>query len=153
MRTDTMHATFRSATSNDIDIVVQFMREYYAYDHLPFDAAIARAAALEMIVDERLGVIWLICADDVAVGYAVFVFIHGLEFGGRTAWLDEFYLREGHRGQGIARMTVAFLLDECRRRGIRALRLEVEHSNTRAQAVYEKLGFVAHARNIMTKLL
>lgn len=148
-----MSHSLRPATQRDIDIVVQFIREYYAFDHLVFDETHARRAALEMINDERLGVIWLICVDDVPVGYAVMAFIHSLECHGSTAFLDEFYLREDQRGAGLGKFAITFLVNECARRGIHALRLEVEHTNPNAQALYEKMGFVLHGRNILTRTL
>ena len=45
------------------------------------------------------------------------------------------------------------LEDLCRERGVKAVRLEVEHANVRARRVYEKAGYVAHERHLMTHVL
>ena len=43
--------------------------------------------------------------------------------------------------QGLARLVLSFVLEECRERGIAAVSLEVRVSNTPAIALYEGLGF------------
>ena len=42
--------------------------EYYARDHLDFDAEVARPALKEPLSDNALGRIWLIYHDAVAIG-------------------------------------------------------------------------------------
>ena len=147
-----MSPTFHQATSSDIDTLIPMMREYYAFDHLVFDESHARAATQELIDSPHLGMMYLITESTANVGYAAMVFVHSLEFHGRAAFLDEFYLREATRGRGVGRKALEFLFDECRRLKINALRLEVTHTNHVAQGVYEKLGFVRHERNIMTRV-
>ena len=41
----------------------------------------------------------------------------------------------------------------CRARGIKALHLESGHGNPRATSLYERRGFKAHERHLMTKWL
>lgn len=46
-----------------------------------------------------------------------------------------------HRAQGCARDVISFVLDECKRRSLNYISLEVRESNTPAIALYEGSGF------------
>ena len=146
-----MPPTILAATPSDINALIPLMKEYYAFDHLVFVEEKARATLHDMLNNASLGKIYFIRTHNELAGYAVMVFIHSLEFHGKAAFLDELYLRESARGKGVGKRVLEFLFDECRRLGIGTLRLEVTHSNTVAQAVYEKMGFETHDRNIMSK--
>ncbi|HJY80185.1 MAG TPA: GNAT family N-acetyltransferase, partial [Candidatus Binatia bacterium] len=146
-----METIFRIATSADIEIVVQFIHEYYEFDHLPFDEQVARVALTKFVGDESLGRVWLISYEDEAVGYLVLTLGYSLEYGGRDAFIDEVYIRASHRGRGIGQSALAFVEDVCRSLGVRVLHLEVERANTSAYGLYRKVGFVDHDRCLMTK--
>src|SRR5262245_25791926 len=120
------------------------MREYYEFDHLPFDEQVARAALTKFVGDESLGRVWLICYGDKAIGYLVLTLGYSLEYGGRDAFIDEVYIRASHRGRGIGQRALTFAEDVCRALGVRALHLEVERANTNAHKLYRKVGFVDH---------
>lgn len=127
------------------------MREFYAHEALAFDETIARRALLGIVGDEAFGRVFLILSEDEIAGYAVLTFGYSLEFDGRDAFVDEIYLRDEYRGQGIGGRALEFLAGVCAENGISALHLEVERSNTQAQAVYRKFGFEDHDRYLMTR--
>ena len=141
------------AAPADADAVLTMMREYYAFDHLDFRPERARTALARVLEDPATGSIWLIRKGEDLLGYMVLLFGFCLEFGGRVAVLDEFYLRAGHRRRGIGRHALGFLEGICRQMGIKALRLEVERSNEHARALYARSGFVQHDRHLMTRVL
>lgn len=148
-----MTTTFTIAALGDIPTLLQFMREYYEFDHLPFDEQVARTALERMVGDDALGRIWLLRYADEPIGYLVLTLGYSLEYGGRDAFIDEVYLRSSHRGKGIGSAALAFVEEQCRRLGVRALHLEVERMNTNAYGVYHKFGFVDHDRFMMTKVI
>jgi ribosomal protein S18 acetylase RimI-like enzyme len=150
-RTVAMEATFTTATRADLEILVQFMREYYEFDHLPFDEQAARTAVEQLIGDNSLGRLWLIHQDAEAVGYLALTLGYSLEYGGRDAFIDEVYIRANHRGRGIGQRALAFAEEACRSLDVRALHLEVERENTNAHALYRKVEFVDHDRYLLTK--
>ncbi|MDQ3755908.1 MAG: GNAT family N-acetyltransferase, partial [Acidobacteriota bacterium] len=86
-------------------------------------------------------------------GYLVLTLGFSLEFKGRDALIDELYLRESFRDQGFGQQAIAFAIKWCQARNIRALHLEVERANARAQAAYRKAGFKDHDRYLLTKWL
>lgn len=57
--------------------------------------------------------------------------------------LDGLCVTAAARGSGVGTALLAALGDEGRRRGYRALRLDVVDTNPRARALYERLGFRA----------
>jgi len=87
------------------------------------------------------------------VGYVVVCFEYSLAFGGRCAYLDEVFVDEAYRGQGIGLQASAFATDACCQRGIHTLHLEVEQHNRRAIRVYECPGFVSNERMLMSRRL
>ncbi len=141
-----MEITIRPATLDDVSILIGFVQAYYVYDKILFDEAASRAALTDLLTHEQLGRVWLVCADRQPIGYAVLAFGYSLEYHGRDASLDELYLEESHRGQGIGTQVMHHLEAAARSLGIRAIHLEVERDNERAQRFYESLGFEARRR-------
>jgi diamine N-acetyltransferase len=142
---------FRLATESDADVLLEFMQTYYVYDGHGFDREKARMALTALLHDSNFGRVWLILDDDAAVGYIVLCFGYSLEWLGRDAFVDEFYLRDEYRGRGWGRKTMEFVEDEARKAGIRTLHLEVVQQNVTALEVYRKMGFVAHESTFLSK--
>lgn len=148
-----MDVAFRLADVADIDLLVEFMREFYEFDHLAFDERVARPALRKILGDDSLGSVWLIQTGGSPIGYVVLTLGFSLVFGGRDAFVDEIYLRAEHRGRGVGRRALEFVEGACRSLGVQALHLEVARDNTNAQAVYRKFGFKDHDHYLMTKRL
>lgn len=142
---------FRLAVGSDADALLEFMREYYAFDGHGFDRDKARVALTALLRDSDLGLAWLILDGDAAVGYVVLCFGYSLEWLGRDAFVDEFYLREEYRGRGWGRAAMEFVEEAARAVGIRTLHLEVVKENTTALHVYRKLGFAEHESTFLSK--
>ncbi|MGH7596898.1 MAG: GNAT family N-acetyltransferase [bacterium] len=147
-----MNTTFKPAARADVDLLVRFMCELYEHDHLPFDEAAARQAMEKILQDHSLGRVWLIQDGEQAIGYVVLTLGYSLEYHGRDAFIDEIYIRESHRGKGIGIQIIQFVEEVCRELSVRALHLEVERANIKAQAFYHKAGFEDHDRYLLTKL-
>jgi GNAT superfamily N-acetyltransferase len=143
--------SFTPATLENVEELLLMMREFYAHEGLTFDQAIARCALQGIISDKTLGRVFLIVSENTVAGYAALTFGYSLEFHGRDAFVDELYLRAEYRSQGYGRRALDFLSRVCLELGIKALHLEVERENTRAQAVYREFGFKDHDRYLMTK--
>lgn len=93
----------------------------------------------------------LIQQDNQAVGYIVLTFGYSLEYRGRDAMIDEFYIRETYRGQGVGKKTIQFIENVCQDLGIQAVHLEVERENQKAQNLYRQAGFTDKNRYFLTK--
>jgi diamine N-acetyltransferase len=153
-----MPINFRSASEADVAQLMGFMQDYYEFDHHPFQATLAQRALEQLLHHPDWGQVWLIEQQTVSqpprsIGYAVLTFGYSLEYLGRDAFVDEIYLQDAYRGQGIGQQAFQFLKTTCQALGIKALHLEVERSNQKAHGFYQKIGFRQKARYLMTKQL
>jgi diamine N-acetyltransferase len=150
-----MNPRFRVAEESDAPLLLQFMRQYYTFDGHAFDELKAPTALLNFLRDPSLGLAWLIFDQqpdqEIPVGYIVLTLGYSLEFLGRDAFIDEFFLIESHRSRGWGRKTMEFVEDYARSLGIRAIHLEVVRANRSAFEVYRKLGFSDRQHHLMTK--
>ena len=144
---------FRLAVETDADLLLEFMHAYYVFDGHGFDREKARTALVLLLRDARFGRAWLILDGASAVGYIVLCFGYSLEWLGRDAFVDEFYLREEYRGRGWGRATMDFVEDQARTEGIRALHLEVVRQNASALELYRRLGFREHESTFLSKYI
>src|SRR5579864_8312240 len=144
---------FRFAEASDAELLLDFMQAYYLFDGHGYDREKARAALIALLQNPNLGCAWLILDGASAVGYIVLCFGYSLEWLGRDAFVDEFYLREEYRGRGWGRATMDFVEDQARTEGIRALHLEVVRQNASALELYRRLGFREHESTFLSKYI
>jgi len=142
---------FRVADASDAELLLDFMQAYYAFDGHGYDREKARTALIGLLQNPDFGCAWLILDGVSPVGYIVICFGYSLEWLGRDAFVDEFYLREEYRGRGWGRAAMAFIEDEARRLGIRTLHLEVVQQNAKARELYRSLGFREHHSTFLSK--
>jgi ribosomal protein S18 acetylase RimI-like enzyme len=141
---------FERATPADENVLVGLMREFYAYEGLPWSEEVARRGLRTILADASLGEVWLLRTEAADAGYFVLAFSFSLEFHGRYGFLDELYLRETCRGRGLGRKAIEQAADACRSVGARVLRLEVTCDNSAARPFYARLGFEDHGRDLLT---
>ena len=143
--------TFVPLDASRVEEFIGFVAAYYAFDSIPFDAETNRRGIQELISNPSYGRAWLIEHAGRAVGHVVLTFGFDLEFGGRQATVTELFIAEGSRSRGIGRRTLEFVESVLRAEGVRTLELQVERNNTKARALYERAGFVAHDRIPLSK--
>lgn len=139
------------ATLADEDVLAELMREFYAHEGIDYERSRAHEAFRTLVADPALGRIWIFRVDDTVVGYTAVTVCYSLEFAGRYALVDELYVREGWRGRGIGARALALAAEACRQLGVAAVRLEVDTWNTRAMALYQRLGFELQERYMMSR--
>lgn len=147
-----MSATFRAAEIKDIDVIVSLMSQMQTDDPWSgrFDVAKARSAVETLLRDPSLGRIWLTVVEDEPIGYIVMTFDYSLEYNGKCAWVDEFFIQRKYRGQGFGSQTLRFFEDCARDLGAKTIHLGVHHGNP-AIEVYRRAGFKKHDSYLMTK--
>lgn len=144
---------FKLADNSRLGMLITLIREYYNYDGHEFNEARVQGALKEIFNNSTLGKIWFISWNEEVIGYLILTFGFSVEFGGRDAFVDEFYIREAYRGKGLGRKSIEFVEETAKKLGVKAVHLEVSRSNTNAQAFYRKLGFTDRSYYLMTRLL
>ncbi|MBZ5720783.1 MAG: GNAT family N-acetyltransferase [Acidobacteriia bacterium] len=147
-----MTATFIPAETKDLDVLISLMSQMQADDPWsgPFEAAKARTAVGTLIRDPALGRIWIIAVGDQPIGYIVMTFDYSLEYNGKCAWVDEFFIQKDYRGKGFGSQALRFFEDAARSLGAKTIHLGVHHGNP-AIELYRRAGFKKHDSYLMTK--
>ncbi len=147
-----MQVALQPAALTDLSQLVNMMKELQADDpwSIPFERAAAEDAMGRLLRDPALGRVWIIAADEQIIGYIVMCFDYSLEYGGRGAWVDEFFVRPSHRGLGIGSQALDFFVQQAKALGVTTVHLEVNHENP-AIELYRRKGFEDHERYLMTK--
>lgn len=131
------------ATLTDLLPLVTAYHNFEAIDHAASD--IDTVSVLRPLLgDSSHGAVWLIEKDGQNVGYIAICDSYSIEFGGKTAMIDEFFIVPAARGQGIGRRVLGLLEPLLITNNIKVLFLEVSPSNIPAQRLYQQAGFTAY---------
>ncbi len=131
-----------------MDLVAQF----YAHFGYPFEAIQHRKLVEHFLTHEHLGSIWLLQTEEKSIGYLALTYGFTFEFGGRDAFVDEFFIAEPYRNAGFGRLALREIQGKMETLGLKALHLQTENYNERAKALYESLGFEDFKRATLTYL-
>jgi ribosomal protein S18 acetylase RimI-like enzyme len=143
--------TYRLAALADLDILLELVQEFHQIEHLPFDEKRDCDVLEQFLSNESFGQAWLIQQETEVIGYIILTLGFSLEFRGRDAFIDEFYVRPEYRNQGIGTKTLAFIETGLVSLGVQAIHLEVDFENPNAQRLYRKTGYQGHNRFLLTK--
>ena len=123
-------------------VVVGMMRSLYEEDQAPEqpDFSLFPKTVEQLVANPAAGQIVLFREDDRLAGYAILIPYWSNEFGGNLLFIDEIFVAVAHRNRGIARRFFTYVEQE-RPFGAVALALEVSPGNSRANRLYESLGF------------
>jgi GNAT superfamily N-acetyltransferase len=148
-----MEPVITVANESELELLLELMQEFYIIEHLTYDENVIRRGLQEIFENKNYGYAHLIKIDNKPAGYFIVTFGFSLEFHGRDALLDEFYIRKEFRGQGIGTVCLQYLENLCRNEGIHAVHLEVDRTNLRAKELYHRTGYEDHNRHLLTKWL
>ena len=143
----------RSAAAEDVTTLVCLMTDFYAESGYTLDRPHAAEAFAALLADEQLGRVWLVEQGPAAAGYIAITFVFAMEYGGRMAVVDDFYVRPEARGAGLGTAALAEVRRACTALGVRAMRVEVGRDNAVAQAAYRSAGFATVDHQLMTVAL
>ena len=133
-------AEIRKIRQEDREVVIDMMRRFYNSPALitngseeifasNVDNCLSNSPYLE-------GYVFII--EDKVIGYGMLAKSFSTEFGSECIWIEDIYLEEEYRGQGIGSKFIHYVKDTY---SDKVLRLEAESDNAKAIATYEKNGF------------
>ncbi len=143
----------RPAVPGDLDALLPLVRDFYAHFDYPYAESEKREVLATILRSPSVGRIFFVEAEARPVGYTFLSFYVSIEYGGLTAFVDELYVAPGHRGRGLGTRVLHEVFALAPGLGLRAVHLETERSNTRATALYLRLGFIDHDRKLLTRLV
>jgi GNAT superfamily N-acetyltransferase len=148
-----MAIDFRVTTTADWDAIAPMMLALYQEDPSPHTVNqdnIARTLQETIQHPEKLQLI-AFCQQYEVIGYALLVFYWSNELGGNVIFVDELFVAAVYRGQGMATQFFTWLEQTLAHRA-KAFVLETTPANTRARALYQKLGFNPYKNQLLMKL-
>jgi GNAT superfamily N-acetyltransferase len=147
-----MQVRLRQADKRDLDALQPLVAAYHEFEAIPSSAAARSAALRQLLGDTRLGAIWLVYADARLAGYIALCRGFSIEFSGFDAFIDEFFLLPGFRGQGVGKRVLELVADAARGLDINALHLEVARDNAAARRLYAGAGFEPREKYLLMSL-
>lgn len=144
---------FRPARPADTSPLLDLVAAFYREEGYPFDRRAARAALVALLRDAGHGWVWIVERRSKPIGYVLVTLAYSLEYGGKTAFVDEIYLLPDERGRGLGSKALALAERAAAASGARAIHLEVERSNPEAHALYRRQGYDDRGRFLLTKAL
>lgn len=146
-----MTLRYRLATPADFPSILAMLRAFYAEDHIDYDPALVESGLRTLLAEPVHGAVLLLQGDGVAeAGYASLGWCFSIEQGGRFLLLDELYLAPAARGRGWGRQALALARDWAHSQRASVMRIEVNHHNARAKALYLAAGYRDDGRDILT---
>ena len=145
--------SLRPATPADLTTLMRFIRNYFAFDHLDFDAKAIRSGLRELLKNRSVGQAFLVISNSSPAGYTILIDSFDLEFGGHVAFVTDLYLEPACRRRGIGTEIMKRLEQFCRRQGVKTIELQAERRNRAALSFYRRLGFRRHDRVALSKRL
>lgn len=74
------------------------------------------------------------------LGYVLLSFTYSNEVGGMVVWIEELYVKEAYRNQGLGKQALKWIIGEYQN-NTKRFRLEVTKENEGAKKLYRSFGF------------
>jgi ribosomal protein S18 acetylase RimI-like enzyme len=131
----------RLATLSDIDTLVGLMQQFHGESGVSISPHSTSRAFEALLDDSRLGQVWMIEYDGHPAGFVVLTIGFSMEHGGLRGFVNDFFVAPQFRNRGLGHAALEEVTHACRRRGVRALVVEIEPENQAALSAYRSAGF------------
>ena len=147
------------AEPHEAEDVARLVVEFRDHLGVEWPSANAFLAGVERLI-ERPDTAFLLATphdDAPPSGVAQLRFRYGLWYAAEDCLLEDLFVRDDARGQGVGRALVQATIDLARERGCRRVELDVNDANPPAVALYESFGFSCRderygGRNLLMRL-
>ncbi len=145
--------SLRQAQILDQVALLALVQEYYSFEDIHISLKTTSLALGQLLSSPALGNAFFIEQDKEIAGYVIMTNGFSLEYGGVYQFIDELFIREPFRHQGLGTKALNHLEEWSFQNGAASIHLEVERNNTRAQAFYTALGYRDEGRYLWNKRL
>lgn len=146
-----MQVHLKPMSVDDAGALLQWIKRYYKFDHLAFNARSIRRGIKTLLRRPNYGMAWFICTEGETVGYMILTYGFDMEFGGLLGIITDFYIGADHRARGIGSRALKQVFAFARRNGLSAIELQVIKGNKIARRFYQNAGFTCYDRRLMSK--
>lgn len=131
-----MPIQIRKARVSDFEQIYDLIKEFAIFIKTPEKLSIT----LPQMIKEKDFFRCLIALDnDIVVGFASYFFAY-YSWSGKAMYLDDLYVLEKYRGQGIGNQLLDQVIATARKENCKKLRWQVSNWNTKAIEFYKKRG-------------
>ena len=132
----------RKIKPEDSEDFIRMATEFYSGPGVlhAVDPAVVQRTLDEMLSDSPFLEGFIFEKEGKTVGYAELSYSFAPEVGGRSVFIEEIFVEEQHRGQGIGHKFLDFCVSLVQGE-TRRIRLEATRSNEKAIALYKSYGF------------
>jgi GNAT superfamily N-acetyltransferase len=132
-----MKVVVKRANEQDFPKILDLIREFSIFQGTPEKVTIT----LEQMIDERAFFRCFIAEtdDQEVVGFATFFFAY-YSWTGKALYLDDLYVKEAFRKQGIGKQLLEAVIEFARLECCRKVRWQVSNWNANAIEFYKKMG-------------
>ena len=142
------------ADEQQVDSVVALFEAQLLEHEIDTAADDLRKAIQKVVLEPTSGFILVATEDGGSpIGVAYAASLLSLEHGGISGWLEELFVLPERRDKGIGSRLIAEVLVQARKRGWRALDLEVDITHERAAALYLRHQFRPLSRSRFYQML
>ena len=112
-----MEAQFRYAERKDTSLILQFIRELAAYEHMLHEVVADEKILEEWIFDRHKAEVLFILEEGKEVGFALFFHNFSTFLGRSGIYLEDLYVRPEYRGKGYGKAILKKLASIAVKRG------------------------------------
>jgi GNAT superfamily N-acetyltransferase len=130
----------RTATRDDVAIILQLIRDLATYERAPDEVTATEEQLVDVLFGEKPAAeVVLAFAEDVPVGFAVFFHNFSTWLGRPGLYLEDLFVKPEARGKGYGRALLVHLAKIARDRGCGRMEWAVLNWNEPAIEFYRKL--------------
>ena len=144
-----MTPEIKIASIEDLEILVPLVQAFHEFEELRISDEQRENSLITLLENIELGGIWLIYRDCQAVGYIALCTGYSIEFFGKDAFIDEFYIKPEFQGKGLGKQTLEFIKIAAKVLDVRAIHLEVARTNTNARRLYSQFNFEVREKYVL----
>ena len=94
---------FRFATANDVDIILEFIKELAEYEKMSADVVADTELLRKWIFEENKAEVIFALEDEKEVGFALFFHNFSTFLGRSGLYLEDLFVKPQHRGKGYGK--------------------------------------------------
>ncbi|MBM0744853.1 GNAT family N-acetyltransferase (plasmid) [Phormidium sp. CLA17] len=144
-----MTPEIKIASIEELEILLPLVRAFHEFEDLHITEEQRKSSLTALLANALLGGVWLVYYNHQPVGYIALCLGYSIEFAGKDAFIDEFYIRPEFQGKGLGKQTLEFIKMAAKDLDIRAIHLEVARTNTNAHKLYSRSNFEVRDKYVL----